>query len=89
MASSEPNNSWTSDDTSNNQATDQADNEASNEGNPNDAETVEQNHGHDELFDPPASTDYKCPICIMVLRNPVQTPCGHHFCTACINRQIA
>ncbi len=71
MASSEPNNSGTSDDTSNSHAN----SEASNEG----------IHGHDEIFDPPVSEDYKCPICIMVLRNPVQTLCGHRFCADCIN----
>ena len=74
---------------SNNQANNPANNEASNEGNANNAENVERVFGHDEVFDPPASRDYECPICIMVLRNPVQTPCGHRFCTACINRQIA
>ena len=64
-------------------------NEASNEGNANSAENVQRIFGYDEVFDPPASTDYECPTCIMVLRNPVQTPCGHRFCAACINRQIA
>ena len=63
--------------------------EASSEGNVNNAENVERIFGYDEVFDPPVSTDYECPICIMVLRNPVQTPCGHRFCAACINRQIA
>ncbi len=60
-----------------------------NDGNANSAENVERVFGYDEVFDPPASRDYECPICIMVLRNPVQTPCGHRFCAACINRQIA
>lgn len=45
--------------------------------------------GYDEVFDPPVTQDYECPICMMVLRNPVQTPCGHRFCTACIHRHIA
>ncbi len=73
----------------NNQANNLANNEASNEGNANNAENVERVFGHDEVFDPPASIDYECPICIMVLRNPVQTPCGHRFCATCINSQIA
>ncbi len=66
-----------------------ANNEASNEGNGNSAENVERIFGYDEVFDPPASRDHECPICIMVLRNPVQTPCGYRVCAACINRQIA
>ena len=74
---------------SNNQANNPANNEASNEGNANNAENVERVFGYNEVFDPPGSRDYECPICIMVLRNPVQTPCGHRFCHACINRQIA
>jgi hypothetical protein len=73
----------------NNQANTPANNEASNEGNANNAENVERIFGYDEVFDPPASREYQCPICNMVLRNPVQTPCGHRFCTACINHQIA
>ena len=65
------------------------DNLPNNDGNANSAENVEKIFGHDEVFDPPTSRDYECPICIMVLRNPVQTPCGHRFCAACINSQIA
>jgi hypothetical protein len=44
--------------------------------------------GHDEVFDPPVSADYECPICIMVLRNPVQTTCGHRHCRGCITRHV-
>lgn len=28
---------------------------------------------------------YVCPICNEVLRDPVQTPCGHRFCENCAN----
>uniref|UniRef100_A0A3B4AFX6 RING-type domain-containing protein n=1 Tax=Periophthalmus magnuspinnatus TaxID=409849 RepID=A0A3B4AFX6_9GOBI len=31
---------------------------------------------------------YECPICLMALRNAVQTPCGHRFCKNCIEKSI-
>ena len=44
--------------------------------------------GFDELFDPPVQPDYECPICMMCLRDPVQTTCGHRFCKSCIQRHM-
>ncbi|XP_032221864.2 TNF receptor-associated factor 6 [Nematostella vectensis] len=44
--------------------------------------------GYDELFDPPLESKYECPICLLGLRDPVQTPCGHRFCFNCIRRSI-
>lgn len=62
--------------------------QSSNEASSNNAETVERIDGYDEFFDPAVSTDYECPVCMLVLRNPVQTQCGHRFCAACIKRHM-
>ncbi|KAL9955416.1 hypothetical protein ACROYT_G036739 [Oculina patagonica] len=44
--------------------------------------------GYDEYFDPPLESKYECPICLLGLREPVQTSCGHRFCRGCIVRSI-
>ena len=44
--------------------------------------------GNDEYFDPPLESKYECPICLLGLREPVQTTCGHRFCKGCILRSI-
>lgn len=44
--------------------------------------------GYDVEFDPPLESKYECPICLMGLRNAVQTPCGHRFCKSCIEKSI-
>ena len=62
--------------------------QSSNEASPNNAGSSERIDGFDEIFDPTVSTDYECPVCMLVLRNPVQTQCGHRFCAACIKRHI-
>ncbi|XP_074643609.1 TNF receptor-associated factor 6-like [Tubulanus polymorphus] len=39
----------------------------------------------DEIhFEPELDRKYSCPVCISVLKDPVQTRCGHRFCTSCI-----
>ena len=58
------------------------------EASPNTARSSERIDGFDEIFDPAVSGDYECPVCMLVLRNPVQTQCGHRFCAACIKRHI-
>ena len=44
--------------------------------------------GYDELFDSAVEADYECPICMMCLRDPVQTACGHRFCKSCLQRHM-
>ena len=44
--------------------------------------------GYDEYFDPPLGNKYECSVCLLGLREPVQTPCGHRFCRGCILRSI-
>ena len=71
-----------------NQGNNSGSNETNNEGNGTTAENADRISGHDEIFVAPVNSDYECPICITVLREPVQTPCGHRFCIACINRHM-
>ena len=47
-----------------------------------------RSEGYDEYFDPPLENKYECSICLLGLREPVQTPCGHRFCRGCIIRSI-
>ncbi|XP_015777805.1 PREDICTED: TNF receptor-associated factor 6-like isoform X11 [Acropora digitifera] len=47
-----------------------------------------QSEGYNEYFDPPLENKYECPICLLGLREPVQTLCGHRFCRGCILRSI-
>uniref|UniRef100_A0ABI7XSH7 TNF receptor-associated factor n=1 Tax=Felis catus TaxID=9685 RepID=A0ABI7XSH7_FELCA len=49
---------------------------------------MEETQGYDVEFDPPLESKYECPICLMALREAVQTPCGHRFCRACIIKSI-
>ncbi|XP_038052209.1 TNF receptor-associated factor 6-like [Patiria miniata] len=44
--------------------------------------------GYDLKFEPYLEQKYECPICLMCLREPVQTECGHRFCRACILRSL-
>ncbi|ESO97835.1 hypothetical protein LOTGIDRAFT_208992 [Lottia gigantea] len=40
--------------------------------------------GYDYEFVPPPDSKYECVICLLVLREPQQTKCGHRFCKVCI-----
>ena len=31
------------------------------------------------------SSKYECQLCMLILRQPVQTLCGHRFCHSCLN----
>ena len=47
---------------------------------------VAENHygGFDEAFLNALPNDFKCPVCHLALRQPVQTEeCGHRFCESC------
>nr|ABN04154.1 tumor necrosis factor receptor-associated factor 6 [Branchiostoma belcheri] len=48
----------------------------------------EMTEGWDVLWDSPLEHKYECPICLMGLREPVQTNCGHRFCRYCILKSI-
>ncbi|KAJ8318770.1 hypothetical protein KUTeg_003861 [Tegillarca granosa] len=39
----------------------------------------------DAVFDPEPDRKYICPICLGVLKDPMQTSCGHRFCHGCIS----
>ena len=32
----------------------------------------------------PLEERYKCPVCLLALRDPVQTSCGHRICSQCL-----
>ncbi|CAL1543412.1 unnamed protein product [Lymnaea stagnalis] len=44
--------------------------------------------GYDFEFVPPVEQRYECPICLLILREPRQTKCGHRFCRDCIFRWL-
>ncbi|XP_069133693.1 TNF receptor-associated factor 6-like isoform X1 [Argopecten irradians] len=44
--------------------------------------------GYDYDFVLPREDKYDCPICLLVLRDPYQTECGHRFCQNCIKRWL-
>ena len=40
--------------------------------------------GHDFVFVDELSPGQTCSICLVAMRNPVQTACGHRFCESCL-----
>ena len=43
--------------------------------------------GYDAEFITEPPIDYNCAICLLTMKNPVQTiPCSHQFCEECIIR---
>ena len=48
-------------------------------------ETQPEDHERDEIeFVDALPDELKCLICLLVLKDPILTDCGHHFCQACI-----
>lgn len=43
----------------------------------------------DLIFVPVRDEKYDCPICLYVLREPLQTKCGHRFCKQCIEKWLS
>ena len=43
------------------------------------------NGGYDVKPTENVSSKYECPICLLIIRQPVQTLCGHRFCQICLN----
>lgn len=46
---------------------------------------MEMNGGYDVEVADTISSKYECQICMLILRQPVQTLCGHRFCRSCLN----
>ena len=42
--------------------------------------------GYDVTFVQLLHPDFECPVCLLAMRDPVQTPCGHAFCKSCFNQ---
>ncbi|XP_065198141.1 TNF receptor-associated factor 3-like isoform X2 [Sycon ciliatum] len=50
----------------------------------NGATTVEFTGGYQADAEEEVAANLMCPICLHILRKPVQTSCGHRFCQSCI-----
>lgn len=40
--------------------------------------------GYEAIFDGEPDRKYMCPICLVIMRDAMQTVCGHRFCKECI-----
>ena len=41
-----------------------------------------------EMFVEDLALEFKCAVCLLGLKEPVQTTCGHRFCRQCIRSAI-
>ncbi|XP_046573707.1 TNF receptor-associated factor 6-like [Haliotis rubra] len=48
----------------------------------------ERTEGFDYDFVPTPDPKYECAICLLILREPRQTKCGHRFCRGCITKWL-
>ena len=46
------------------------------------------NGGYDVKPAENVPSKYECPICMLILRQAVQTLCGHRFCQICLNSMV-
>ena len=44
--------------------------------------------GYDEEFVHEVDGDFECLICQLALKEPVQTRCGHRYCSACLAEHL-
>ncbi|XP_053393661.1 TNF receptor-associated factor 6-B-like [Mercenaria mercenaria] len=42
--------------------------------------------GYEAVFDEDPERKYVCPVCLTVMKDAVQTSCGHRFCETCIRK---
>ncbi|XP_053384329.1 TNF receptor-associated factor 6-like [Mercenaria mercenaria] len=42
--------------------------------------------GYEAVFDADPERKYVCPVCLTVMKDAVQTSCGHRFCETCIRK---
>ena len=50
------------------------------------AKTKDVPGGYNVSFVDPLEKGYECPVCLLAVRDPVQTPCGHSFCKTCFDQ---
>ena len=51
--------------------------------------SLEKMVGYEARFVEPLLKGHECPICLLAMRNPVQTECGHLFCRVCMEQVLS
>ncbi|XP_050739933.1 TNF receptor-associated factor 6-like [Eriocheir sinensis] len=59
------------------------------EGGQGESYVLSRTEGYDYEFVPTLEQKYECPICLLALRAPLQTSCGHRFCKDCIHNTLS
>ncbi|XP_063847110.1 TNF receptor-associated factor 6-like [Scylla paramamosain] len=60
-----------------------------NDGHLGESVVLPRTQGYDYEFVPTLDPKYECPICLLALRAPLQTACGHRFCKDCIYNSLS